>query len=142
MFPAWRWNWHACLFGWKPKIPRHVSQPVKWTGSLREWQAICCFLRGLRWQESLDSVTSLCELTVLFHQQGRCLDGDPQPATYFEYRKKIRCAVNLLATCDEAQVFAGAFSTTLAKAAGRTMPYRVNHWCPSVRAATPAPFLK
>lgn len=80
------------------------------------------FFRTLRWKVHPDAITSVCELTALFHSLGYKLQEHSCNATYLDYHKKIRRAVVLLGRSDNAQAFPGILDPALAKAAGRTMP--------------------
>ena len=98
----------AALYG-NPKfrLPSQ-SQASTWEGSDSDWMTVCNFLRGLRWHLQADSVTSLCEVTALFHQLGyKLVDLGSEP-TYLDYHKKIRRAIVLLSRCDAVQVTRGS----------------------------------
>ena len=99
-FPQWDWNASVSSFRWKPKIPLSCPSPSSWSGTDEEWRVICEFLRGLRWKVQEDAVTSLCELTALFHSLGYKLGDDSCTSTYLDYHKKIRRAVVLLGRSD------------------------------------------
>lgn len=122
IFPQWAWNWEISFFSCKPKVPLQLDVPPKWDGTNADWAEVCAFFRELRWIEGSAEVTSLCELAVLFHQQGRSFAGDPQLATYFDLHHKIRLAASLLLHDDRVSLFPGSYLYILAKAAGRTMP--------------------
>ena len=73
-YPQWPWDASAVSFKWKPKIPVAFPKPKAWDGSADEWETTCTFLRSLRWCVKEDEVTSLCELTALFHFCGYKFD--------------------------------------------------------------------
>ena len=124
IFPQWAWDADIHTFPRKPKIPLSFPKPRTWDGSLEDWETTCTFLRNLRWRVSDDEVTSLCELTGLFHHLGHKFDTQGHDLTYLDYHKKIRRAIVLLCRSDAAQVVPGTMSASesLAKAAGRTTP--------------------
>lgn len=75
-----------------------VPKPVKWDGTSQEWQEVRCFFRGLRWVEDPDCVTSVCELVVLFHHQGRSFGDDPQLDTSFPQQHSSLGTLDVLKT--------------------------------------------
>ena len=103
-------------------IPISFPKPSTWEGSDSDWMTVCNFLRGLRWHLQADRVTSLCEVTALFHQLGYKLVDLGSAPTYLDYHRKIRRAIVLLSRCDAVQATPGVLSASLAKAAGHTMP--------------------
>ena len=115
LFPQWAWDADIHTYTWKAKIPRTFPKPCTWDGSVDEWETVCAFLRGLRWCVKDDEVTSLCELTALFHFSGYKFDN-------LDYHKKLRRAIVLLSRSELAQAVPGTISASLAKAAGRTTP--------------------
>ena len=122
LFPHWPWRSVAAQFPWKPKIPTGYAQPTNWIGTLAEWEVVCRFLRSLRWKIDDEAVTSIAELTVLFHRGGWKFECDPQLVTYFDLHARLRKAIGIFARCDDAQAFPGTLYPALAKAAGKTLP--------------------
>lgn len=122
LFPLWPWSSKVYTFPWKPKTPHDVPQPAKWIGTPSDWQTVCRFLRSLRWKSDPDAITSISELTVLFHQNGWTFEGDPQLTTYFDLHAKLRRAIAFFARSETAQPFPGTLCAALAKAAGKTLP--------------------
>ena len=110
-------------FPCKPKIPHNCADPAKWHGSQADWTEIYTFLRALRWRVGDEYSVSFCELAVLFNvYRGGLLAFDKDVATYHDFYRKIRLAMQLLFKRDDAQAFPGSFHTSFAKSDGRTLP--------------------
>lgn len=122
LFPQWPWGADIRSYKWKAKIPTAFLKPSEWDGSPGEWETVCAFLRNLRWNVKEDEITSICELTALFHFSAHKFDNRSPETTYLDYHRKLRRAIVLLSRSVLVQAVPGTISATLAKAAGRTMP--------------------
>ena len=97
----------------KAKIPTAFLKPSEWDGSPGEWETVCAFLRNLRWNVKEDEITSICELTALFHFSAHKFDNRSPETTYLDYHRKLRRAIVLLSRSVLVQAVPGTISATL-----------------------------
>ena len=121
-YPQWAWDVPLTSFRWKPKIPVNVPCPETWKSHPENWNAICTFLRGLRWKETQDASFSFCELAALFHASGARVKADSDLLTFRDLTNLIRKTMLLLSKNPCVQAFPGSFNSTKPRSCGRVLP--------------------